>query len=214
MDLEYLIRISQLLQFISIMGASCVAIYGINAWRRELKGKREIELAEEVLSLFYEIRELVSYIRSPVGFLGEGETRIKNNGETVQETTRLNRAFVVYERYEKVKDKFVKLFSLKYKFMAIFAKTGKPFDDIFKIREEIFLASKLLGTHYWMRQEHLSAIKKDEYEKHLKSMEEKEAIFWEGMKDPDPVVIEINRIVSEIEIVCSKTLKVRYNKVS
>lgn len=31
-----------------------VAIYGINAWRREYVGKRQLELAEDSLALFYE----------------------------------------------------------------------------------------------------------------------------------------------------------------
>lgn len=34
--------------------ASATAIYGINSWRREIKGKRQIELAEDVLSNFYQ----------------------------------------------------------------------------------------------------------------------------------------------------------------
>jgi hypothetical protein len=47
--------------------ASIVAVWGINAWRREHVGRRRIDLAEEVLGLFYGAREVISSFRSPVG---------------------------------------------------------------------------------------------------------------------------------------------------
>ena len=44
--------------------AAGVAIYGIRSWRREFRGKRQIELAEDVLALFYEARDAITAIRS------------------------------------------------------------------------------------------------------------------------------------------------------
>jgi len=38
---------------ISIIVAAGVAVYGVNAWRREHVGKRRRELAEDTLALFY-----------------------------------------------------------------------------------------------------------------------------------------------------------------
>ena len=40
----------QILQASSIIGAACMAIWGIRAWRRETLGRRKIELAEEMLA--------------------------------------------------------------------------------------------------------------------------------------------------------------------
>jgi hypothetical protein len=39
---------------ISILIGIWVAIYSIDSWRREFQGKRQIELAEETLAMFYE----------------------------------------------------------------------------------------------------------------------------------------------------------------
>ena len=64
-----------ILKSISIIIASGVAIYGINSWRREIKWKRKYELAEETLSLFYEVQDAISIIRSPFVSVSEGKTR-------------------------------------------------------------------------------------------------------------------------------------------
>jgi len=46
--METLLTIKELSLLIGIW----VVIYGVDSWRREHKGKRQIELAEETLSLF------------------------------------------------------------------------------------------------------------------------------------------------------------------
>lgn len=49
-----------LIQGASVIIASCVAIFGINAWRKEFVDKRRIELAEEVLALFYQAKDIIA----------------------------------------------------------------------------------------------------------------------------------------------------------
>ena len=56
-----------LLEYLSqsaIIIASITAIYGINAWRREYRGKKDIDLAEETLALFYKAKDAISAIRN------------------------------------------------------------------------------------------------------------------------------------------------------
>ena len=62
-------------QSASVILACLFAIYGIDAWRREFVGKRRMELAEEVLALFYQARDIIQSIRSPGGYVGEGQSR-------------------------------------------------------------------------------------------------------------------------------------------
>jgi hypothetical protein len=96
---ENMETILQILQSVSIIIACWVAIFGINAWRREFIGKRRIELAEEVLGAFFAVKDAISYIRSPVSYTDEGSTRKKQNYETEEETKIMNRAYIVFERY-------------------------------------------------------------------------------------------------------------------
>jgi hypothetical protein len=142
-----------IIQNLSVIIASIVAIYGITSWRREATWKRKYELAEEVLSLFYECKEKFQIIRSPYGHLLEGKTRKRRDNETPDEIERLDNAYVFIERYEKEKEPFMKLWSLKFRFMTIFGKeAGQPFDETRRILNTIFLAANKLGQRYWKDQ--------------------------------------------------------------
>jgi hypothetical protein len=75
-----------IIKSISIIIASTVAIYGINSWRRETKWKRKYELAEETLSLFYEVQDVISIIRSPFSRNEEGKKRNRIENEKKKKT--------------------------------------------------------------------------------------------------------------------------------
>jgi len=75
-------NIMDILQSISIIIAAIFAIYSVNAWRRELKGQRELDVAEQALSLIYECRDNLRMIRSPFGHASEGATRKRRDNET------------------------------------------------------------------------------------------------------------------------------------
>jgi len=106
-------------------------VWGISAWRREYVGKRQIELAESVLELFYEAEDAIREIRSPFSFTGEGSTRKKGEHESEEESRSLNNAYVVFERYQKREKLFAELRSLRYRMMATFgASAATPFDSL------------------------------------------------------------------------------------
>jgi hypothetical protein len=91
----------QIIQAVSLTVAAWTAVYGINAWRREFVGKKRIDLAEEVLARFYEASDVIRIIRSPLGYVGEGSTRQAGENESPEAKQILDRAYVVFERYEK-----------------------------------------------------------------------------------------------------------------
>jgi hypothetical protein len=70
------------LESISIIAASLTAILGVSSWRKAERWKRKYELAEEVLSKFYESQQIIKNIRSPFGFSDEGKTRNRSENET------------------------------------------------------------------------------------------------------------------------------------
>lgn len=193
---------------VSIIIASIVAVYGINSWRRETKWKRKYELAEEVLSLFYEVQEAISIIRSPLGYSGEGQTRKRTENEDPKDTEVLDRAYTVIERYEKNKDPFNKLRAIKFRFKAVFGKeTAKPFNRIAKLTNKILTVSTFLGNRYWKDQGN-RIFKEGEFEKHLKRMHEYEAIIWEGHEDgKDEIKKEVSEIIKEIEEICTQIIR-------
>ena len=193
----------KILESIAIILASLIAsgtvIYGVNAWRREYIGKRKLELAEEVLALFYEARDVISYIRSPFGFAGEGSTRNAAPNESPEEKQINDNAYVVFERYNKRQDLFNKLYSMRYRYMAQFGKdSAKPFDDLHKIVNEIFVSARML-SHYWKEQGRRQWQSQAEFEKHLEEMRKHEAVFWEKSSDEDPIIPRVDEVISDIE---------------
>lgn len=201
----------KILESIAVILASLIAsgavIYGVKAWRQEYIGKRKIELAEEVLSLFYEARDVISYIRSPFGQVGEGSTRNAAPNESPEEKQINDNAYVVFERYNKRQDLFNKLYSMRYRYMAQFGKdSAKPFDDLNKIVKDIFISARML-SHYWKQQGRRQWKNDAEFKKHLDEMYKHEAVFWEISSDEDQIIPRVDKVISDIEAQASSIIK-------
>ena len=193
---------SEIIQNIAVIIASLTAVYGIISWRKEHIGRRKIDLAEEVLSSVYEIKDVIRSIRSPFGFVGEGKTRKRGQHETSEQSEILDNAYVVYERYNKNIEVFNSFYRLKYRFKANFGlKAEEPFLIVRKIIAHIFAASNMLSSVYWKNQGR-KQMSEAEFQRHLEGMEKNEAIFWE-MNDDD----EINTKISEAIEICEEICK-------
>ena len=124
----------EILQSISILLGCFVAIYGISAWRREHMGKRRIDLAEEVLALFYEAQDVVAAILSPTGYVGESDDlppREKNSNEDEFESKVLDAGYLRMGRCRSRQDLFARIHALRYRFKVQNGQNAaRPFDDL------------------------------------------------------------------------------------
>jgi hypothetical protein len=194
-----------ILQSISIIIAAIFAIYSVNAWRKELRGQRQFDVAEQALSLIYECRENLYMIRSIMGYGGEGTTRKRRDNETEEESKSLDSAYVLIERYERVKGSFIKLHAIKYRFMALFGqKHAKPFNDVNRIIAELFGAARRLGEQYWNPKYQNQADRDPKWDS---KVAKEEAKFWSG-QDPDTIAQRMDNAVAHIEDVCSEIIGV------
>lgn len=199
--------IFNIIQSICVITASITAIYGISTWRREAKWKRKYELAEEVLSLFYECKEKISIIRSPMSYVGEGKTRKRNENEKAEETEIMDNAFVFIERYEKEKEPFLKLYTLKFRFIAVFGKqANEPFDEIRKTVNEIMFSANKLGKRYW-RDQGRRNFTDEQLDKHLAEMEKLENIVWSTYEENDVIEQKVDKCIVKIETYCLEIMK-------
>ena len=57
-----------------------LAYGGLNTWRAALIGKKEFDLAEEALALFYPVEDAIAAIRSALGHAGEGSRPVAVTG--------------------------------------------------------------------------------------------------------------------------------------
>jgi hypothetical protein len=64
------------------IGASCIAAYvalaGLSAWKKQLKGKAEYELAKRYLTAVYKLRDAVKEARSPIRSIDEIHSDYEN----------------------------------------------------------------------------------------------------------------------------------------
>ena len=195
--------ITDVITAVSVAIAAISFMAGVSAWRREFIGKRRIELAETVLALFYEAEDAIREIRNPFSFNSEGNSRKRVETETEEESKLLDRAYIVFERYQKREKLFADLRSMKYRVMAVFgADAGTPIDELSKIISEIFTAAQMLGRIYWPRQGHISR-NDEQFQRHLDAMHEQEEIFW-FMGGEDKVSKKVHRAVEQMESIAKE----------
>ncbi len=191
--------IATIVQAVAIVAACWAIISGVGAWKREFIGKRRIELAENVLAKFFEIKDGIAFIRNQWSNTEEGKTREKGKAETEAESQLLDRGFVVVERYSKKEEIFAEFNVLKYKFMAAFGpETEKIFIDTNKVLNSIFSSARLLATHYWQRQGRVK-MEADEFKKHLDEMHRHEGIFWDTFNEEDEIRAQLKAIQDDLE---------------
>ncbi len=203
--------IFDIIESISIIIAAIVAIIGINSWRKEAKWKRKYELAEEVLGLFYEAKEVIQYVRFPGSYIGEGNSRNGTIYETTEEKEILDRAYITIERLEKNKEVFNKLRTLKFRFLAIFhdeEKAKEPFERLDYIKKELTFASNQLGNRYWNKNKIARIMRAPEQNREFEfqQTEKFEKIIWEQSNGNDPITAELIVMTCKIEDICRKIL--------
>lgn len=188
-------------QAVAVIAACWTIVSGVGAWKREFIGKRRIELAEEVLASFFEIKDVIAVIRNPFSSGDEGKSRKKGENETQDEAELLDRGYIVFERYEGRKEAFVRFNTLKYKFMATFGpETVDIFTECNQILNNIFFSARQLATHYWQRQGRVP-MEGDKFQRHLDEMHRHEGIFWDRMDEEDDIRQKLQVVQDKLDVV-------------
>jgi len=191
----------EFLSALAVIIAALSFVFGVTAWSREFRGKRRIDLAENVLAMFYEAQEVITEIRCPASFGGEGTSRPRVDDETEEERKIRDRSYIPFERYKKYEALFSRLRATKFSFMAMFGtEWATSFNELAMTVNEVLHAARELGTRFWVdqgRREMTVA----QLEVHQRMMEKYQAIFWEGVKDEDEISQKIQAAVSRIEAV-------------
>lgn len=158
--------------------------------------KRLAEFAEQVLSDFYQMREVIQWARNPAAFGGEGKTRPgrENDAESIRD--RLDSFYVAIERIEREKELYSRLMAAKYRFQANFGKgSNLPFDEFARIIREISVASWALSSRLRDR---------DPMDSFYKEMESR---IWKMKEENDDIQNRMDEAVNKIESFCVPVLK-------
>ena len=202
-----MIEIASIAQAVAVISACWAIVSGVGAWKREFIGKRQIELAEQVLAKFFEVRDAISFIRNPFSSNDEGKTRQRGEYETKDEAELLDRGYIVVERFGKRESVFSEFNTLKYKFMASFGSdTESIFIETNKALNSIFISARMLSTHYWRRQGRVH-MEGDEFQRHLDEMHRHEGIFWDIGTDEDEIRSKLGEVQKKLDAVISPCFK-------
>jgi len=185
-----------------------VALSAINTWRKEIRGKREFDIAFELLSTIYKFKDVISDIRNPFYATGEGKTRKRSEGESEKDSKLYDRAYIVFERYRTNINVFSTLLTLRYKFEALFGKDHITiFEDVMRVRNEIFDAARSL-RELWQNTQVYEALGAEIGKADQTEIEDYAAIIWEGYRGKeDKIRIEVEQIVRKAEEICTEKIR-------
>ena len=108
--------------------AALFAYLGLSAWRKELKGKAEYQLAKDVLKSVYKVREAFKHVRNPIIYQYEfPEDMRDHHGHLKSEHDYEGTAHVYEKRWEKMAEAFGEL---EQHHLAAQVEWGPEFQDV------------------------------------------------------------------------------------
>ena len=194
----------QIIRDIAVIIASFAAILGISAWKREFKGKRDMELAEDVLCLFYRAYRAIEAIRFPIYDLALGRSREPEKDETPEQKEARDRAYMVFRKIKEHADIFDELHTLRFRFMVrVGQDKAKPFDDLKRIVDEIWISAQWLAELWAVQLQR----RKLEETTDKQINEHQQAIWYSGKQDS--IKSRLEKTVQDVEAICRPIIEGR-----
>jgi hypothetical protein len=172
--------------------------------------KRRLDVAEEVLALFYETEEAIRVLKSPFGFMADGRQPERESDTAANVST--GPASIVEQQYQMREGVFNNLRSKKYRFRATFrGDTGEPFELIEAALTKILTAARMLRNFYWpkLSQDRLGAstfVNNAQREQFLRDMKIQEDIIYSG-DGADEISEQVAQAVRMVEAITAKAAK-------
>lgn len=193
-----------IIQAISVCITAVFASIGLNAWRRQVVGKRALEIAEETLLATYKVRGVIRQARRPT--LGAGATRPKPEQPEEQRVAEdRNMYYATIETLRKNVDTFAKFEQCCELCIVYFGERArKPFRQIYECIWSMESAVSVL-----MRDAGLTARTPQHVEELERRHRENGAVVWEAEDGkPDPIRRKVNAAVTEIEAMCAPHVRI------
>ncbi len=177
-----------------VLTASIFACISLNQWKKEITGRRKIELAEEAVDMFSQFSNAIYSIRSGFYRATEGQTLVQN-GETHQFS------LVVLERIQKQNELLNRIDSIRYRFLAYF---GKDNDKLFKKNRQLLVKIKS-AAHMLMStsSEDLAQLGKDTEKEYKNTLQRKD------FDETDDIQKEAEKIRDEMVAICTPYLNLK-----
>lgn len=191
------------IQALSIAVTAVFAVISLRAWRRQLLGRRTIEIAEGALLATYKIREAMAHIRNSGSFAG-GSTRPRQPVESEGLASLRDSYFVPLERMQKTSDDFAEFEKMQLLCQVYFGpEAGAPFERVKKARHAVWVAASML-----IRTAGDPGMDRDS---NRKLVDKWRSQIWEGSgadgSQSDELTDAVSGAVAAIEAMCRPHLK-------
>lgn len=189
--------IGEIIKTLSTIVTAAVACWGVSTWRRQVVGKRRMEIAEEALLAAYQVRDVIAAARMPVTFKGEGSTRPPFRGEQDFQKEILDSFYAPLERMQKQTDKFASLYLAGQRFRVHFGpQHAEIFGAFHQARMHVMQAAECLI------EEHIERSTTSEEIKGWK------ADLWRSLSPgrPDDLARSVDEAVGKLETICRPVL--------
>ena len=198
--------VTAIIQTLCVIIVTVIAIGGVSTWKAELRGKKKYDLAEEVLTLFYQAQHAIVQMRNPMAWGNEGKSREPVGLETSEQKQFRDRAHILNERYEDNKAVFSQLQALRFRCKALFGKdSDEPFKLLRDIMNDLWSAADALSEYYWPEQDRHN-LEGEARKRFLEEKREQEAIFSRKSKN-DPITPRVDEAILAIENICMPVLQ-------
>ncbi|TIP04080.1 MAG: hypothetical protein E5X76_26450 [Mesorhizobium sp.] len=129
---DLLVKLQTIATIIATGGGTYITFAGLHAWKREMKGRRDIELCQQIIAQFYEAEEKVRELRSPMSYPSvESPDRPKLDHESETEARVRDTHYVPIARWKAQKDFWNDFFSYKFRMRALFGpNASRPFEKV------------------------------------------------------------------------------------
>ncbi len=126
---------------VGTIGALVLGAIGLTAWKRQLKGTSEYELARKAILLTYEIQQLIQSVRDPL---------LQLNKEEVEAGRRLEEEQRIYNnRMQELFLKWAKLQTIRLETKVIWS--DEAHDSFNEIEQRIHDLKGAIWLHFWMK---------------------------------------------------------------
>ena len=177
---------------LSVIIASCAAIYGVLDWRRVFFAKRKAEFAEELLVQVYIIRDDLDYIRNKFVIGSEGDTREKMSNETNEEQIQKNVYYAHYERIIYYENDISNALAMRYRYKVMLGGDESTLESLRGIIKKV-----VISIFYLISSE------SDPRSVNSEEVENQKAVLYKNYGENNIIDKEIADAIESIEKTCA-----------
>ena len=202
----YVTLIKDIITGLSALTAAIIAILGLQAWKKQLKGKTEYELAQRLLRNVYKVRDALALVRNPFQSAAEISQAMKEanieRDPLKDPSIQIRSEGAVYQRrWQKVQDAYLNLESVAFEAEAIWGQSVK--DNLKPLQE----CTSTLASTIQMYLSHLEKPPR-KYDEKAKYKEDAIIYGFPGDADQNFFSSEIIKAVSKMEDFLRPLLKI------